>query len=286
MKLAVESVLAQQVSVEGEVIIVFDACPVEVPEVEVPKGWTVRGVTNTRTRGLAGARNSGIVAADGELIAFLDDDDEWLPGKLAAQLERWAAAPDAVAIGTAMTVDDGSGHHVRLSPREELTHDDFLRNRIPGVHSSSLLFPRAQLCGQLGMIDEELPRSYGEDYDILLRASALGRVSVVNEPLVRVLWTGQSYYFGQWQAYAEALQYLLAKHPGFAEVPRALGRIQAQVAFALAASQQRAAARTWAARALRNDPRQVKALLAFAIAWRLVTADQVARVVRRFGRGI
>ena len=286
MTLAVRSVLSQDVAVTGEVIVVFDACEIDVPDVEVPRGWSLRGIGNSRTRGLAGARNSGITDARGEYVAFLDDDDVWLPGKLTAQLDRFARSPRAAVVGTAMVVDNGAEDVVRLAPRETLTHHDFLRNRNPGVHSSSLVFRRSDLLGSLGLIDEDLPRSYGEDYDILLRASALGEVAVVNRPLVRVLWNGQSYYFGQWAAYAEALQYLLRKHPDFATMPRALGRIEAQVSFALASSGQRREARAWASRALLHDPRQVKALLAIAISLRLITPGAVTRVVQRFGRGI
>ena len=286
MKLAVESVLSQDAPVTGEVIVVFDACAVEVPQVPLPQGWSLRGVANSRTRGLAGARNSGISAARGEYVAFLDDDDVWLPGKLAAQMDRIAASPHAVVVGTAMVVDNGTEDVVRLAPNETLTHQDFLRNRNPGVHSSSLVFRRSDLLGPLGLIDEELPRSYGEDYDILLRASALGTVTVVNRPLVRVLWNGQSYYFGQWAAYAEALQYLLRKHPDFATMPGALGRIEAQVSFALASSGQARDARAWARRAIGHDPRQVKAYLATAISLKLLTPAAVTRIVQRFGRGI
>ncbi|KJL47125.1 UDP-Glc:alpha-D-GlcNAc-diphosphoundecaprenol beta-1,3-glucosyltransferase WfgD [Microbacterium hydrocarbonoxydans] len=286
MKLGVESVLAQGTTVTGEVVIVFDACPVEVPDVPVPDGWIVRGISNTRSRGLAGARNSGILAAEGRLVAFLDDDDEWLPGKLDAQLRRFAEKPDAMVVGTAMVVDDGDNRIVRRVPSDELSHEDFLRNRNPGLHSSSLMFRREVLLGDLGLIDEELPRSYGEDYDILLRGSALGLVTVVNEPLVRVLWNGQSYYFGQWAAYAEALQYLLAKHPDFATIPAALGRIEAQVAFALASAGKRKESRSWAWRALRHNPGQVKAALALAISWKLVTPQAITKIVQKFGRGI
>lgn len=286
MKLAVQSVLAQQADITGEVIIVFDACPIEIPDVEVPENWQLRGISNTRVRGLAGARNSGIEAAQATFVAFLDDDDEWLPGKLAAQVERFTQHPDAIVVGTAMLVDEGDKQYERLVSHENLSHDDFLRNRHPGLHSSSLMFRREALLGQLGLIDEDLPRSYGEDYDILLRASSLGLVTVVNRPLVRVLWKGQSYYFGQWASYADALQYMLAKHPDFSKVPKARGRIEAQIAFALASSRQPNAARAWAWKALRNDPRQVKAYLAVAISMRLLTPDVVTKVVRRFGKGI
>lgn len=287
MRGAVTSVIAQRgFDDDVEIIVVFDACPVELPEVVLPEGWSLRGIPNTRTRGLAGARNSGIFAAQSPLVAFLDDDDTWLPGKLQAQLERFAHAPDAIVVGTAMVVDNGENEHVRLVSAEELSHEAFLRNRNPGLHSSSLMFRREDLIGRLGLIDEDLPRSYGEDYDILLRSSQLGLVSVVNQPLVRVLWRGQSYYFGQWSAYAEALQYLLQKHPDFATIPQALGRIQAQIAFALASSRQGRSARVWSRRAIGNDFRQVKAYLAIAISWRLVRPHTVTRIVQRFGRGI
>jgi glycosyltransferase involved in cell wall biosynthesis len=46
------------------------------------------------------ARNRGVDAAVGEWIAFLDDDDEWLPGKLQAQLDAVCAATAPVLIGT------------------------------------------------------------------------------------------------------------------------------------------------------------------------------------------
>ncbi len=47
----------------------------------------VEAIANTREPGLAGARNSGILALDTDLVAFCDDDDQWLPGKLAAQVK-------------------------------------------------------------------------------------------------------------------------------------------------------------------------------------------------------
>ncbi|MGV2984790.1 glycosyltransferase family 2 protein [Microbacterium sp. AGC85] len=286
MKLAVESILNQGATRTGEVIIVFDACPIEVPDVEVPEGWSVRGISNTRVRGLAGARNSGILDSTGDLIAFLDDDDEWLPGKLEAQLQRMDERPDAIAIATAMVLDDGENTHVRLVEKEDLSHEDFLRSRHPGIPSGALLFRRDVLLGPVGLIDEDLPRAYGEDYDLLLRASDHGTVTVVNEPLVKVRWQGQSYYFGQWAVYAEALQYLLRKHPDIATIPSALGRIEAQIAFALVANGQRKEGRQWAWRALRHNPKQVKAALAIAISWRLVSADAVIRFVRSRGKGI
>ena len=286
MKRAVQSVLDQSYEGDIEILVVFDACEPILPDVDLPSNRTLRALVNERSRGLAGGRNTGILAAAHDFVAFLDDDDHWMPEKLARQMAAFDAHEDAILVGTAMIVDDGERTHERLVPSEIVTHRDLLHNRLAGLHSSSFVFRRDAFFGALGLVDEKLPRSYGEDYDMLLRTAAITPIVVVNEPLVGVMWRGQSFFFGQWAVYAEALQFLLAKHPEFGSSRTAVARIESQVAFALAASGQRAAARVWATRSLSHDPRQVKAYLAIAIAFRLVSADRIARTVQRFGKGI
>jgi hypothetical protein len=286
MKRAVESVLAQTYGGELEVIVVFDACDPVLPDVPREPRRSLKALVNQRSRGLAGARNSGILASSHDFVAFLDDDDHWMPTKLARQMDRFDEEPASLLVGTAMVVDDGLRLHERLVPTETVIYTDLLEDRLPGLHSSSFVLRRSALLGDVGLIDEELPRSYGEDYDLLLRTAQVGPISVVNHPLLTVTWQGQSYFFGQWALYAEALQYLLAKHPGFASSRTAIGRIESQVAFALAASNQRVQAREWARRSLAHDPRGVKAMLALLISYRMTTADRVTKVAARFGRGI
>ena len=82
------------------------------------------------------------------------------------------------------------------------------------------------------MLDEQLPGSYGEDYDLLLRTARVAPIEVVNRPLVRVIWQGQSYFFGQWDQYATALEYLLRTRPETRKDRPAVGRILSQIAFA------------------------------------------------------
>ena len=197
MRRAVESILAQEYDGAIEVIVVFDACDPLLPEVDVPAGRTLQGVVNERVRGLAGARNTGITGASHELVAFLDDDDAWLPGKLTVQADAFERHPAALLVGTAMVVDDGERTHERLVGSTLVDHTMLLHDRLPGLHSSSFVVRRSALMGDLGLIDEALPRSYGEDYDLLLRATALGEVVVVDEPFVTVTWQGQSYFFGR-----------------------------------------------------------------------------------------
>lgn len=286
MRRAVQSILDQDYDGPIEVVVVFDACAPELPSVELPEGRSLRGLVNDRSRGLAGARNTGILAASHELIAFLDDDDAWLPRKLALQVDAMQANADARLVGTAMVVDDGEREHERLVGAERVTHEMLLHDRIAGLHSSSFLFRRAALVDEIGLIDERLPRSYGEDYDILLRTSLAADVHVVDQPLVRVTWQGQSYFFGRWDDYADALEYLLDKHPDFARSGRAVGRIESQIAFARASSGRRREGARWARRSLRHSPTQAKAYLALLISAHLLTTRSVTRVAARFGKGI
>jgi glycosyltransferase involved in cell wall biosynthesis len=79
-------------------------------------GWTVR---QQHTPGLAAARNQAIELADTELIAFLDADDQWLPGKLTTQLEHLRQSPKTEIVSCLLRrVGDGEGdtlHHA-LTP--------------------------------------------------------------------------------------------------------------------------------------------------------------------------
>ncbi len=286
MRRALSSVLAQTYEGDIEVIVVFDACEPELPQIALPPNRVIRPLSNTRTRGLAGARNTGILASSHDWVAFLDDDDYWLPDKLALQVQRARECPEAVLIGTAMTVEGEGRQHDRLLPTSRITHGALLRDRLAGLHSSSFLFRRQALIGPVGMLDEQLPGSYGEDYDLLLRTARVAPIEVVNRPLVRVMWQGQSYFFGQWDQYATALEYLLRTHPEFGEDRRAIGRIESQIAFARASAGQTGDARRWARSALKHDPTRIRAYLALGITTGLVQKETVVKAARRVGKGI
>ena len=79
LRRAVQRVMEQSYPGEIECVLVFDQSDPAPPDVDVPAGRTLRSITNGRSPGLAGARNSGVLASSGEIIAFCDDDDEWLP---------------------------------------------------------------------------------------------------------------------------------------------------------------------------------------------------------------
>ena len=84
---AIAAVVGQTYAGPVECVIVFDQTEPDQGVVSTDPHRTVRVMGNTeRKPGLAGARNTGILASEGEYVAFCDDDDIWLPAKLAKQV--------------------------------------------------------------------------------------------------------------------------------------------------------------------------------------------------------
>jgi len=282
---ALASVFAQTYDGPLDAIVVFDGQEPRPIAIDPPPGRSLRALENNRTPGLAGARNTGALAATGELLAFLDDDDEWLPAKLTTQVAALASEPDASAATCGIFVDNGARQVRRLPPRDRVTLDDLTRSRRMEVHSSTLVMRRDRFLGDIGAIDEQIPGSYGEDYDWILRAAARGPIAAVVEPLVRVHWSG-SFYADRWATIVPALRYQLQKHPELARDRRNLARMYGRLAFAHAALGERAEARTWARRSIRLDRAQPRGYLAYLVSAGVLPAQVVQRAAAAVGRGV
>jgi glycosyltransferase involved in cell wall biosynthesis len=282
---AIEAVRAQDYAGQVQCVVVFDRNEPDTALARTDPSRPVVVVANDRTPGLAGARNAGAAAASGELLAFCDDDDEWLPAKLRLQAGRLAETGADVAV-SGIHVSYGDKTITRVPRPEDVTHAELLRRRVMEAHPSTVVVRRAAFLGKIGQVDEEIPGSYAEDYDWMLRAAAAGPIAVVPEPLVTVLWGQTSHFNRKWRTISDALQYLLRKHPAFADDPRGLARVQGQIAFAHAALGERGEARTWALRTLRNSWRERRAYLALLVSLHVLSADRVLRLAHTTGRGI
>ncbi|SDY65995.1 Glycosyltransferase involved in cell wall bisynthesis [Micromonospora pattaloongensis] len=246
----------------------------------------VRVIVNSRTPGLAGARNSGILDARGELVAFCDDDDEWLPGKLRAQVDALLAVPGAEFASCGIRVSYDGRTTDRSLPFESVPLAALLRDRMTELHPSTFLIRRAALHQGFGLVDEEIPGSYAEDYEFLLRAARSAPLVNLRTPYVLVRWHKRSYFAQRWDTIASALQWLLQRYPEFATQPLGEARVAGQIAFAQAAAGNRRHAVRWARRTLARNPREPRAYLALAVATRAVPADAVLRSLHKRGRGI
>ncbi|MCU1638924.1 MAG: glycosyl transferase family 2 [Microbacteriaceae bacterium] len=286
LRAAVSAILGQDYPGEIELIVVFDQTEIDsLDDVVVPEGRLLGTMSNTRTPGLAGGRNTGILGAHHELIAFCDDDDEWMPSKLSKQVDAWNNEPEATLVASGIRIQTTGSAYDRLPPRRA-AFSDFLASRITEIHPSTFLIRRADLLGELGLIDEQLPNSYGEDYDLLLRASRLGHVLSVLEPLTLVHWDRSSFFTAKWRGVADGLTYILGKFPEFESNPRGSARMEGQIAFAQAAMGDRASARRWARHALAHNPLQMRAWAALIVSVRLLPPATLVRLVNLRGRGL
>ena len=283
---AARSILDQRYAGRVEVLLVFDRSDPVEPAIGTPSGRTVRVLRNTRTPGLAGARNTGILEASGELIAFCDDDDEWLPGKLRSQARLLGEAPGASLVATGIEVVADGRRTERIAEGTRIEFDDLLRSRIQELHPSSFLLRRDDVLDRIGLVDEQIPGSYGEDYEFLLRAAKAGPIAYVREPLVRVHWHRSSFFQDRWAVVVRAIAYLLDRYPEFGRSPRGLARLRGRMAFAYAAMGERAQARRWARSSLAANPFERRAYLALVVSSGLLPAATLVRIANRAGRGI
>lgn len=139
--------------------------------------------------GISSARNLGIRLSTGEYVAFLDDDDEWLPNKLNRQMGMLAVGDKSVGvIHSNCYVDNGST--VRLAHKESMSdrsHQDLLGDNF--VKNSTGIVKR-DCFNTVGYFDEELP--YAEDWDLYIRISKRFRFVYLFEPTAILHWMTNS----------------------------------------------------------------------------------------------
>jgi glycosyltransferase involved in cell wall biosynthesis len=181
---AIDSVLAQTYP-PLEVIVVDDGSTDDTPNVLAAYGDRIRAIRQVN-QGVAAARNTGIAAARGEYVAFIDSDDTWEPRKLELQMARFDAEPDLglVHCGGEAFDDQGKSLGVVLDGREgwvgiEMLQLDHEVIQLPG---SSVVVPR-RVAEEVGGFDVRLPPS--EDWDFCYRVATRYRVGYVRQPLFR-----------------------------------------------------------------------------------------------------
>ena len=101
-------------------IIIADDCSTDntVTAIENLQNSTIQIVRMESNGGPAKARNAGIDAAKGEYIAFLDSDDEWLPEKLAKQVEMLESNASLSIVGCRAETVDGAGSVLEVFPED------------------------------------------------------------------------------------------------------------------------------------------------------------------------
>ena len=175
---ALESALAQSVR-PLEVIVVDDGS--RDASVAVAESFAGVRVIKQANAGPAAARNVGVDAAAGDLIAFLDADDLMAPGRLEFQVEYLATNPQAGAVMGRQEVIMEPG---AVTPWWALEPSPWVKHIPAGEHMSVMtLMVRREVFATVGPFDPSL--RIGEDIDWLFRARELGvEVAMVEDVLV------------------------------------------------------------------------------------------------------
>ena len=173
VKRALDSVLSQTYS-PLEIFIIDDNRGEGAEEYsrglrEIAKGKeNIRVIKTERGNGAQRARNTGIEKAQGKYIAFLDDDDEWLPEKTGIQVKLLEENPDAGLCYAKGYLIDNTFNPPRIGcfkRGEDLKYEDLLLSDRIGTTTQAVI-PKA-VFEKVGMFDESLPAR--QDYEMWLR---------------------------------------------------------------------------------------------------------------------
>jgi glycosyltransferase involved in cell wall biosynthesis len=196
-----ESVLRQSCRPD-EVIVVDDGSTDDTPQAVARFSGRVRLIRIANSGDLV-ARNTGVAAAAGRLVAFCDSDDLWEPGYLAAMLRIWQQRPDLTATYCNFVTLTGSQRSGRS--KFDDAPADFWNEATPLDRSSWLFaapfvasliafqpfFPSAMIVDRgrfsaLGMWDAGVSRLVGCDFATMLRVAAAPPVAACRTPLVTI----------------------------------------------------------------------------------------------------
>lgn len=187
---AVQSALAQTLN-QIEVILVIDgpdqATREALTAIDDPR---LRVIELPNNQGSCSARNTGVAAAQAKWVAFLDDDDEWMPQKLARQLEVVSSSQSPLPIATCYLVvrwPKGEEIWPRRPPAESepLSEYLFVRNTLfqgEALIQTSTILTAKEL---LEKVPYRSSMQKHDDWDWLLRAISQEGVGIefVSEPL-------------------------------------------------------------------------------------------------------
>jgi glycosyltransferase involved in cell wall biosynthesis len=185
LRLAITSVLNQTFQ-DFEIIVVDDASEDHTHEVVHNfRDKRIKYIRHEVNKRVAAARNTGVLNSSGDYVAFVDDDDEWLPKKL--QMQVALLEDDTSTVGVVYTgyvqIDRSTGRILEqiIHKRKGNICNDILESNFIGPASTVLI--RRKCFDRVGLFDENI--EFGEEYDLWIRVSKEFYFECVPECLVK-----------------------------------------------------------------------------------------------------
>lgn len=182
---AIESVLAQEYE-PIELVVIDDGSTDRTRDAVTAYRDRARYLhQENKERGAA--RNAGIAATTGELVAFLDSDDEMLPGELARLVAALVDRPNVgIAYCRAEFFDDETAEVFDVFPRRPVQGDAFLECAIGNRMTIGAVVVRRALLDRVGVFDEDRELTGMEDWELWTRCLGASEVVFVPDVTVRV----------------------------------------------------------------------------------------------------
>ena len=158
------------------------------------KDRRIKYILNQGNKGVSAARNLGILASEGEYIAFLDDDDEWLPDKLQRQVEVLdKSKPNICGVySNRLIIDKLTGNIISDNPGAGKLKGNLLYQLVIGnpIITPTVIL-RKRCLDEVGLFDETM--SYMEDRDLWIRLSMNWDFEYISKPLAKIYIHGNGH---------------------------------------------------------------------------------------------
>lgn len=198
-----------------EIIVVDDASEDDTESIcRKIDGISYIRIDKSETKGGNYARNLGIKSASGEYIAFLDDDDEWDPEKIACQVSVLDNNKDIGMVYTALYIETGKEKWNYVTLFDGSAVGDIVEKKLfaKPVWTTSTIMIRKDILDKIGGFDEKV--RYWQEYEISLRIIQNCKVALINYPFVhyRKEIKDKKRLTNNYDMWKESVYYIWGKH--------------------------------------------------------------------------
>jgi glycosyltransferase involved in cell wall biosynthesis len=273
---SIQSVLSQTYQ-DFEVIVVDDGSTDNTSEAVNSIGdERVNYIRHDVNKGASASRNTGIRAARGELIGFLDSDDEWLPQKLQKQVDRFDIASPNVGLvyGGYVVIDDETKKAIGQVHPEKRGY--VFKEVLKASHPPSPLTPlvKRECFEKVGLFDEDI--RFGEDWDMWLRIAEHYEFDFVDEMVAKYHVSRHQVTRDRVSALEELSKFRAKHQRQLSENPAILAHQLKWIGQRYLLDGEYAAARGYLVQAVRANPRGVRLYIHLLAAY---TVPSVYRAV-------